>query len=111
MKNNNEKITQFTDNNLNLLRKKIDAALGTVEEQCNVKFDLGRITYSPTDNTASAKLKFEAKTAEGKPLDRYRLAWTPENYQRFGLNRELLDQTFTSKGEQFKITGLDPTKR
>lgn len=102
-----EKITQFTGANLDLLRKKVEAALTVIGESYNVKFQLGRITYSPTDNTASAKLKFEARTAEGKPVDRERLAWTPQNCQRIDLKFEWLDQIFTSGQAQYKITGLD----
>jgi hypothetical protein len=106
-----EKITQFTNANLDLLREKVEAALAVVGEKYNVKFDLGRITYSPTDSTASAKLKFEAKTADGKQADHARLDW--DKYSKiFGLKPEWIDQTFRSKeGDNYKITGLNPKKR
>jgi hypothetical protein len=104
-----EKITQFTNANLDLLREKVEGALAAVGEKHNVKFDLGRITYSPTDSTASAKLRFEAKTAEGKPIDRARLAWA-EHCHRFNLKPEWLDQTFTAQERTYKITGLNPKR-
>jgi hypothetical protein len=107
----NEKITQFTGANVDLLRRKIEAALAEIGEKYNVKFDLGRITYSSTDNTASARLKFETKTdANGAAVDRAAQTWA-KNCQYYGLKAEWLNQTFKAKGGEYKIIGLDVNKR
>src|SRR5438445_6512146 len=104
-------ITAFTDETLTLLGKKIREALTAIGETYGVKFDLGRITYY-ADNTASAKLKFETiQTADGQTVDRARETWTKYNCSSFGLKFEWLDKTFTVRGQEHKIVGLNPSRK
>jgi hypothetical protein len=106
-----QKITQFTSTNLDSLRKKIESALADIGEKCNISFKLGRITYSSEDNTAKTTLKFETKVnSSGAVVDRAAQAWA-KNCQYHGLKQEWLNQTFKSKGDEYKIIGLQLNKR
>lgn len=105
------RITQFTGTNIDLLRKKIEAALAEIGQNYNVTFNVGRITYSSTDSTASARLKFETKTdGSGAVVDRAAQAWV-KNCQYYGLKQEWLNQTFKAKADEYKIVGLQLNKR
>lgn len=108
-KKTDEKIMQFTNDNLTQLTKKIEEALAPLGERCNLVFNLGGITYY-NDGTAKATLKCETKAADGTVIDRPRRAWT-ESAQSCSLKPEWLDQTFTERGRIYKIVGLLPGKK
>jgi hypothetical protein len=99
-----EKITQFTNATMDLLREKVEAALAVVCEKYNITFDLGCIAFR--DNTAKATLKFAAKAADGSIIDQARADWKKYAESHFFLKPEWLDQTFTDQGETYKIVGL-----
>lgn len=105
-----EKITQFSDKTIELVRGEIEAALKSVGQKLNVNFTVGSITYSSMTSTARARLNFAANAPDGSVINQAREDWN-RYAKTYGLQPEWLDQTFYHEFEELKIVGLYPHRR
>jgi len=91
-----------------MLRVALENALKTVEENFNVKVNIGNGSYN--DSNCSFKTEFADVSANGevksKEAEDFKLYAT-----QFGLEPDDFGKTFTSNGSEFKITGLSTRKR
>jgi hypothetical protein len=118
-----EKLVQFTNENLGLLRKRIEEALAPLGERYNLRFEMGSIHSSIPYGVANTPLKVAIKNFDSRPIwndleakktaarESARKSYK-EQAELFGLKPEWLDQTFTSDTQgTFKVIGLLPRSR
>jgi len=96
----------FNRKNLPGFRLEIEQALAAVEAKHNVKFDLGRITF--TESNFRTKLECTS-TADrsGNTVDPRQVKFD-QNSWRFNIAKDAFGKTFTKGGRKYKIVGLNP---
>ena len=95
----------FNRDTLKIVRESIDTALEDVCSELGISLTMGSFTYASDGNTFTTRLE-GAIITDGKIQDKERTDWAKEAF-RFRLDPDWLDDTFTSRGEQFSITGLN----
>ena len=97
---------QFNRKNLPGFRREIEQALAAVEAKHNVKFDLGRITF--TDSNFRVKLECTT-TADrsGNAVDPRKVKFD-QNSWRYRISKDAFGKTFTKGGRKYTIVGLNP---
>lgn len=97
---------QFNRKNLPSFRLEIEQALAAVEAKHNVKFELGRITF--TDNNFRTKLECTT-TADrsGNTVDPRQVKFDANSW-RYNIAKDAFGKTFSKGGRKYKIVGLNP---
>lgn len=100
-------ITQIDRPTVRLISDRIMEALKTVSDELGIQFNYKGGTFSP--NNCTLKIEASVRAPDGTVIDREREAFKRSAFI-FGLNPEMLDKTFVSNGEEFRIVGLSPRK-
>ena len=103
-KSSSNKIEEFNRQNCRTVDNAIEAALKQVEDQFGISIKIGGGRFSTNEFTT----KITVTTGDGS--DAARAKWNAYAF-RFGLNDSDFGKTFTSNGEQFTITGLNPRRK
>ena len=96
----------LTNSLLNEIRKDMELALTMVEAKRNMKFKIGRMTYSSN----SFKCSLEAVIAtDGEEANVDKANWNKYAY-RFGFSKTDFGKEFEVDGEVFTIYGIAPSR-
>lgn len=101
------RMTEFTNDNLDLMRKDIQMAVDAIGEEHGVNIKLGNIRFD------SDRLSFTSKLAVniGSASDKAKSEWN-KYCDLYGFKKSDFGKTFTTpKGKKYKLTGINPKAR
>ena len=100
------KIAKFSPDNLDQIRKDMNAALAAVEAKFGIKIGIGKMSYTENDFTAKiTSMVVSEQTEAAGSADPKWISDFMRNHFIFGFSRDDLGKQIKHQGKAFKLVG------